>query len=84
MKVTSETVRDFIGKLDLVPDVAQLLPDVPLIEQDMDSLDFVNLLFRFEEEYGIKIPDSDVDRARTIEEIAGVVNEKLAEKADDI
>ena len=32
-----------------------------LLDERMDSLDLINLLFRLEETYGIKVPESDID-----------------------
>jgi len=78
MSIDVETVRALIGKLDLLPDPSALIADMPLNKQGLDSLDFVNLLFRFEEDYGIKLPDSEVDGVKTINDIVTLVNAKLA------
>ena len=80
MNIDAETVRALIGKLEVVSDPGRLVNDVPLNQQGMDSLDFVNLLFRFEEEYNVKIPDSDVDGVRSIDDIVSLMNRKLGEQ----
>jgi acyl carrier protein len=80
MNIDAETVRALIGKLEVVSDPGRLVNDVPLNQQGMDSLDFVNLLFRFEEEYNVKLPDSDVDGVRSIDDIVSLMNRKLGEQ----
>ncbi|KQW22305.1 hypothetical protein ASC80_02615 [Afipia sp. Root123D2] len=80
MSIDAETVRTLIGKLDLIADPSALIVDIPLNKQGLDSLDFVNLLFRFEEDYEIKLPDSEVDGVKTINDIVALVNMKLARK----
>jgi acyl carrier protein len=80
MNIDAETVRALIGKLEIVSDPGRLVNDVPLNQQGMDSLDFVNLLFRFEEEYNVKLPDSDVDGVRSIDDIVSLMNRKLGEQ----
>jgi len=78
MSVNAETVRDLIGKLDLFAGPSRLIADVPLVEQGLDSLDFVNLMFGLEEVYGINLPDSDLEGIATIDDIVSFVNRKLA------
>lgn len=80
MNIDAETVRALIGKLEVVSDPGRLVNDVPLNQQGMDLLDFVNLLFRFEEEYNVKLPDFDVDGVRSIDDIVSLMNCKLGEQ----
>lgn len=78
MTIDAETLRALIGKLELVSDPSRLVNDVPLNQQGMDSLDFVNLLFRCEEDFNVKLPDSDVEGVRSIDDIVLLMNRKLA------
>ncbi|MYA33318.1 MAG: acyl carrier protein [Gemmatimonadales bacterium] len=42
-----------------------------------DSLDTVELVMAFEEEFGIEIPDEDAERMQTVEEAIAYLNEKV-------
>ncbi len=43
-----------------------------------DSLDIVELVMAFEEEFGIEIPDEDAEKFRTVGEATKYIEEKLA------
>ncbi len=43
-----------------------------------DSLDIVELVMAFEEEFGIEIPDEDAEKIRTVGEATKYIEEKLA------
>jgi acyl carrier protein len=45
-----------------------------------DSLDVVELTMKIEDEFGIKIPDEDVEKLLTIEDAVNYIEEKLKEK----
>ncbi len=45
-----------------------------------DSLDIVELVMAFEEEFGIEIPDEDAEKIRTVGEATNYIQEKLAAK----
>jgi acyl carrier protein len=47
-----------------------------------DSLDIVELVMAFEEEFGIEIPDEDAEKIRTVGEATKYIEEKLAAQAD--
>ena len=42
-----------------------------------DSLDQVELIMRFEEEFGIEIPDEDTEKIATVGDAAKYMNEKV-------
>ena len=44
-----------------------------------DSLDTVELVMAFEEEFDTEIPDEDAQKMRTISDVIGYLNDKLAE-----
>lgn len=60
-----ETVAAHLGV-----DAGVLTEDTDLEEIGADSLDAVELLVAFEEEFGISIPDDDVPAMRTLGDIA--------------
>jgi len=47
-----------------------------------DSLDIVELVMAFEEEFGIEIPDEDAEKIRTVGEATKYIEEKLASQAE--
>ena len=58
--------------------VSKVAPDARIIDDlGADSLDVVELLSRLEEEFGIIIPDEDVEGLATVKDVADVI-EKLA------
>ena len=46
-----------------------------------DSLDVVELVMAFEEEFGIEIPDEDAEKIQNVGQAVDYLNKKLAEKA---
>ena len=57
---------------------SKVSPDARIIDDlGADSLDVVELLSRLEEEFGIIIPDEDVEGLATVKDVADVI-EKLA------
>ncbi|MBR2903961.1 MAG: acyl carrier protein [Clostridia bacterium] len=58
--------------------VAKVTPDAKIIDDlGADSLDVVELLSRLEDEFGIMIPDEDVENLATVRDVANEI-EKLA------
>ena len=67
-KVTSIIVEQLsVEESALVPE-ANLLDDL-----GADSLDVVELVMALEEEFGIEIPDDDVENIRTIKDVVDYV-----------
>ena len=44
-----------------------------------DSLDTVELVMAFEEEFDLEIPDEDAQRMRTVSDVIGYLKDKVAE-----
>ena len=42
-----------------------------------DSLDTVELIMSLEEEFGIEIPDEDAEKAKTVKDVIGYIENKL-------
>ncbi len=56
----------------------KITPEARIIEDlGADSLDVVELLSRLEDEYGITIPDDDVENLKTVGDVANEL-EKIA------
>ena len=59
-------------------DEAQIVPEANFIEDlRADSLDTVELVMAFEEEFDISIPDEDQDKLRTVGAAIDYLKEKL-------
>ncbi len=67
-KVTSIIIEQLsVDKESVVPE-ANLLDDL-----GADSLDVVELVMALEEEFGIEVPDDDVENIRTVKDVAEYV-----------
>ena len=54
--------------------VNKVTPDARIIEDlGADSLDVVELLSRLEDEYGVVIPDEDVENMKTVADVAATL-----------
>jgi acyl carrier protein len=57
---------------------AQITPDASFVDDlNADSLDLVELIMAFEEEYGMEIPDEDAEKIQTVGAAWDYVQEKL-------
>ncbi len=76
MADTAERVREIIAnelgvELEKVTDEASFVEDL-----GADSLDTVELVMAFEEEFGIEIPDEDAEKMQTVGDAIRYLNEK--------
>ena len=69
MTVTTEEIRDIIEKAETMADMDTLVNNIPLTEQDVDSLDMANILLLLEEAYNVKIPDTDLNQLQSVDGI---------------
>ena len=59
-------------------DEEEVTPDASFVDDlGADSLDTVELVMAFEEEFGIEIPDEDAEKLRTVGDALGYLNEKV-------
>ncbi len=69
MEALSERVNSIVTD-QLGVDKASLSPEANLLDDlGADSLDVVELVMALEEEFGIEVPDDDVENMRTIRHI---------------
>ena len=63
---TYERLRDIIADT-LKVDKAKVTPEASFADDlKADSLDLVELIMAFEDEYGVEIPDEDAQKIRTV------------------
>ncbi|MFN3598346.1 MAG: acyl carrier protein [Aquificaceae bacterium] len=56
----------------------KLNPSAKFVEDlGADSLDVVELIMAFEEEFGIEIPDEDAEKIRTVGDVIDYLKEKV-------
>lgn len=75
-KVIVEDILEIIKNAHVVKDVNMLDIDKPLSEQGMDSLDYSGVLFSVDEAFDVEIPDEDVDKLLTVNDIVSYINSK--------
>ncbi|HNX00539.1 MAG TPA: acyl carrier protein [Candidatus Cloacimonadota bacterium] len=78
-------MEDIVSKVkkiimeELNVDEAQITMEANFIEDlGADSLDTVELVMKFEEEFGITIPDEDQDKLRTVGQACDYLTSRLA------
>lgn len=77
-KTLEERVREIIVE-QLGVNAEQVTIEARFIEDlGADSLDTVELVMAFEEEFGVEVPDEDAEKLQTV----GTVIEYLKDKAD--
>ena len=77
-KSVEEKVKDIIvEQLGVTPE--QVTPQASFIEDlGADSLDTVELVMAFEEEFGVEVPDEDAEKLQTVGNVVDYINKKKA------
>ena len=75
-KSVADRVKEIIvEQLGVNPD--QVTPDAKFIEDlGADSLDTVELVMAFEEEFGAEIPDEDAEKLQTVGDVTKYIEER--------
>ena len=72
---TIENVKEIIAE-QLCISAAEIKDDANVIEDlGADSLDIVELLMSFEDEFGVSIPDDKLEELKTIPQIVKIIDE---------
>jgi len=80
MSDISEKVKAIICD-QLMVDPEEVNPDSSFVEDlGADSLDTVELIMEFEDEFGVEIPDEDAEKISTVGEAIAYLENLLAEK----
>ncbi len=77
--MTLDTVKNIIaGQLDIDED--EITMEASIIDDlGADSIDVVDILIAFEDEFDVKIPDEEVEQFKTVGDIVRYIEEKTAE-----
>ena len=74
MGLDDEVIQYFAGKSDVGKD--RINRDSRFVEDlGMDSLDTIEIVLDIEQKYGLKIPDEDADKLRTVGGVIDYVRE---------
>ncbi len=61
-------------------DVNQIKPESKFVDDlGADSLDVVELIMAFEEEFDVEIPDEDAEKIQTVADVINYIKEKKGE-----
>jgi acyl carrier protein len=74
--INAETLRGLLVQVAPDTDMTGLEDDTLFDDIDLDSIDFFNLLLEVQVHCGIEIPDQDLDRCNSINNIIGYCSEK--------
>jgi acyl carrier protein len=76
-------VNDLIEKLkQACPDIDEMkfAGDTSFKKVALDSMDIASFMLELEESYGIKIPNADISKLDSIDQVITYLNNRLAEK----
>jgi len=83
MSDVANRVKEIIAE-QLMVDLEEITEDSTFVDDlGADSLDRVELIMEFEEEFGIDIPDADAEKIQTVGEAIAYIERRLAEKAKE-
>jgi len=77
MEVTVEKVIELLkSEVEARIDYDTLKTDISLTEQGMDSLDYLTFYLAVEEQFGVKIEETEMDKLRSIDDVIGFLNKE--------
>ncbi|EDP74633.1 acyl carrier protein [Hydrogenivirga sp. 128-5-R1-1] len=72
-----ERIKEIIAD-QLGVEQEKIVPEAKFVEDlGADSLDVVELIMAFEEEFGIEIPDDDAEKIQTVGDVINYLKEKV-------
>jgi acyl carrier protein len=75
--ISAKVVRIVSGHLGVEPNM--IIPEASWIDDlDADSLDTVELIMSFEEEFDIDIPEVDAERIRTVQDAVDYISARTS------
>ena len=80
MSDNTDKVKDIIEK-ELGVERDKLTNEASFIEDlGADSLDIVELVMAFEEEFGVEVPDEDAEKLQTVGDVIKYIEEKSSKQ----
>jgi len=80
MSEIADRVREIIAE-QLMADLEEVTDEASFVDDlGADSLDTVELIMEFEDEFGIEIPDEDAEKIQTVGEAIAYSERLVAEK----
>ena len=76
MIITTDDIRSIVEDAETMAEMDTLSNDLPLTEQDVDSLDMANIFLLTEEKFEKKILDKDINRLKSINDLVEYLNTK--------
>ena len=77
MASVDEKVKKIVAE-QLGVDEEEVIPDASFVDDlGADSLDLVELVMAFEEEFGIEIPDDDAEKIITVQNSVDYIKERV-------
>ncbi len=75
-KNTDQKIKDIIVE-QLSVNAEQVTPEAKFIEDlGADSLDIVELVMAFEEEFGVEVPDSEAEKLLSVGDVVKYIEDK--------
>jgi len=82
MSEIADRVREIIAE-QLMADLEEVTDEASFVDDlGADSLDTVELIMEFEDEFGIEIPDEDAEKIQTVGEAIAYIERLVAEKEE--
>jgi acyl carrier protein len=83
MSDVANRVKEIIAE-QLMVDPEEITEESTFVDDlGADSLDRVELIMEFEEEFGIEIPDEDAEKISTVGEAIAYIERRLAERSGE-
>lgn len=77
-----DKIKNIISKQLAVAE-EQVTDDASFVDDlNADSLDLVEMIMAFEEEFGIEIPDEEAENIKTVKDIYTYIDNRLGEKSE--
>lgn len=72
-----ERIREYLAdQLDV--ELEKITPDSDIVEDfGADSLDVIDMITTLSDEFGVEIPDEDIENFRTVGDVVSYVEERL-------
>ena len=71
-----DKIREIVVE-QLGVDAEQVVPEANFVEDSgADSLDTVELIMAFEEEFDVEIPDTDAEKIKTVQDVIDYIESK--------